>query len=120
MTGPRGHGRARYPRRESKPALIDEEMPVVFIATRDSSYEKIVSNIQEVKARKGPVIAIGTEGNTKLEKVADDVIYIPKSADFISPILSVIPLQLLSYHLAVKLGCDVDKPRNLAKSVTVE
>ena len=73
-----------------------------------------------MKARKGPIIAIGTEGCTKLEKVADDVIYIPKCADYISPLLTVIPLQLLAYHLAVKLGCDVDKPRNLAKSVTVE
>jgi glutamine---fructose-6-phosphate transaminase (isomerizing) len=101
-------------------ALISPELPSVFIAPEDAVYDKNISNIEEVKARKGPVIAIGTEGCTKLEKVADDVIYIPKCADFISPILTVIPLQLLSYHLAVKLGCDVDKPRNLAKSVTVE
>jgi glucosamine--fructose-6-phosphate aminotransferase (isomerizing) len=101
-------------------ALISPELPSVFIAPEDSVYDKNISNIEEVKARKGPVIAIGTEGCTKLEKVADDVIYVPKCADYISPLLTVIPLQLLSYHLAVTLGCDVDKPRNLAKSVTVE
>ncbi len=101
-------------------ALISSELPSVFIAPDDSVFDKNVSNIEEVKARKGPVIAIGTEGCTKLEKVADDVIYIPRCPDYLSPILTAIPLQLLSYHLAVKLGCDVDKPRNLAKSVTVE
>src|SRR5256714_3480023 len=101
-------------------ALISPELPSVFIAPDDSVFDKNVSNIEEVKARKGPVIAIGTEGCTKLEKVADDVIYIPKCPDFLSPVLTVIPLQLLAYHLAAKLGCDVDKPRNLAKSVTVE
>jgi glucosamine--fructose-6-phosphate aminotransferase (isomerizing) len=92
----------------------------VFIAPDDSVYDKKISNIEEVKARKGPVIVVGTEGCTKLEKVADEVIYVPKCADYLSPLLTVIPLQLLSYHLAVTLGCDVDKPRNLAKSVTVE
>ena len=101
-------------------ALITAELPSVFIAPEDSVFDKNVSNIEEVKARKGPVIAIGTAGCTKLEKVADDVIYIPKCPDFLSPILTAIPLQLLAYHLATKLGCDVDKPRNLAKSVTVE
>ena len=101
-------------------ALITPELPSVFIAPDDSVFDKNVSNIEEVKARKGPVIAIGTEDCTQLEKVADDVIYVPACADFLSPILTVIPLQLLAYHLAVKLGCDVDKPRNLAKSVTVE
>lgn len=101
-------------------ALISPEVPSVFIAPEDSVYDKNISNIEEVKARKGPVIAIGTEGSRKLEKVADDVIYIPPCPDFLSPLLTVIPLQLLAYHLAVKLGCDVDKPRNLAKSVTVE
>jgi glucosamine--fructose-6-phosphate aminotransferase (isomerizing) len=101
-------------------ALISPELPSVFIAPEDSVYDKNISNIEEVKARKGPVIAVGTEGCTKLEKVADEVIYVPKCADFLSPLLTVIPLQLLSYHLAVTLGCDVDKPRNLAKSVTVE
>ena len=101
-------------------ALISPEVPSVFIAPEDSVYDKNISNIEEVKARKGPVIAIGTEGCTKLGKVADDVIYIPRCPDYLSPLLTVIPLQLLAYHLAVKLGCDVDKPRNLAKSVTVE
>ncbi|MEI8342036.1 MAG: glutamine--fructose-6-phosphate transaminase (isomerizing) [Verrucomicrobiota bacterium] len=101
-------------------ALITPELPSVFIAPDDSVFDKNISNIEEVKARKGPVIAIGTEGSTQLEKVADDVIYIPRCPDYLSPILTVVPLQLLSYHLAVKLGCDVDKPRNLAKSVTVE
>ena len=101
-------------------ALISPEVPSVFIAPDDSVFDKNISNIEEVKARKGPVIAIGTEGCTQLEKVADDVIYIPRCPDYLSPILTVIPLQLLAYHLAVKLECDVDKPRNLAKSVTVE
>src|SRR5439155_26487177 len=101
-------------------ALSTPELASVFIAREDSVYDKNISNIEEVKARKGPVIAIGTEGCTKLEKVADDVIYVPKCPDFLSPILTVIPLQLLAYHFDVKLGCDVDKPRNLAKSVTVE
>jgi glucosamine--fructose-6-phosphate aminotransferase (isomerizing) len=101
-------------------ALISPEVPSAFIAPDDAVFDKNVSNIEEVKARKGPVIAIGTEGSKKLEKIADDVIYIPRCADFVSPILTVIPLQLLAYHTAVALGCDVDKPRNLAKSVTVE
>jgi glucosamine--fructose-6-phosphate aminotransferase (isomerizing) len=101
-------------------ALISPEVPSVFIAPDDSVFDKNVSNIEEVKARKGPVIAIGTEGNTKLGKVADDVIFVPPSPDYLSPILTAIPLQLLAYHTAVALGCDVDKPRNLAKSVTVE
>ncbi|HYR58160.1 MAG TPA: glutamine--fructose-6-phosphate transaminase (isomerizing) [Chthoniobacteraceae bacterium] len=101
-------------------ALISPEVPSVFIAPDDSVFDKNASNIEEVKARKGPVIAIGTEGNTKLAKVADDVLYVPPAPDFLSPILTAIPLQLLAYHTAVALGCDVDKPRNLAKSVTVE
>jgi glucosamine--fructose-6-phosphate aminotransferase (isomerizing) len=101
-------------------ALITPELPSIFIAPDDSVFEKNVSNIEEVKARKGPVIAIGTEGNTKLAKVADDVILIPACPDYLSPILTAVPLQLLAYHTAVHLGCDVDKPRNLAKSVTVE
>ncbi len=83
-------------------------------------FEKNLSNIEEVKARKGPVIAIGTEGDDALSRVADEVIRIPKSPDYLTPILASIPLQLLAYHIAVELGCDVDKPRNLAKSVTVE
>lgn len=101
-------------------ALITPELPSVFIAPDDSVLEKNISNIEEVKARKGPIIAIGTEGCSKLERVADDFIPIPECPDYLSPILTAIPLQLLAYHTAVKLGCDVDKPRNLAKSVTVE
>jgi len=101
-------------------ALITPEVPTVVIAPDDSVLEKNISNIEEVKARKGPVIAIGTEGCTQLEKVADDTIWIPACPDYLSPILTSIPLQLLAYHTAVALGCDVDKPRNLAKSVTVE
>jgi len=113
-----------YPSAELKHgviALITPEVPSVFIAPDDSVYEKNLSNIEEVKARQGPVIAIGTEGRCgKLEKLADDLITIPPCPDYLSPILAVVPLQLLAYHVAVKLGCDVDKPRNLAKSVTVE
>jgi glucosamine--fructose-6-phosphate aminotransferase (isomerizing) len=101
-------------------ALITPELPSVFIAPEDSVFEKNISNIEEVKARKGPIIAIGTEGSRKLEKIADDFIGIPECPDFLAPILTSIPLQLLAYHTAVHLGCDVDKPRNLAKSVTVE
>ncbi len=101
-------------------ALIDESTPSVFIAPRDAVFEKNLSNIEEVKARKGPVIAIGTEGDDRLAQVADDVILVPEAPDFLTPILMVIPLQLLAYHIAVELGRDVDKPRNLAKSVTVE
>ncbi|KEO72092.1 glutamine--fructose-6-phosphate transaminase (isomerizing) [Anditalea andensis] len=112
-----------YPAAEMKHgpiALIDEEMPVVFIATKDSSYEKIVSNIQEVKARKGKIIAVVTEGDTSVKSMADHVIEIPATHEALVPLLSVIPLQLLSYHIAVMRGCNVDQPRNLAKSVTVE
>jgi glucosamine--fructose-6-phosphate aminotransferase (isomerizing) len=101
-------------------ALVDEKTPSVFIAPRDAVFEKNLSNIEEVKARKGPVIAIGTEGEERLGHVADDVILIPEAPDFLTPILTVIPMQLLAYHIAVERGCDVDKPRNLAKSVTVE
>ncbi len=112
-----------YPAAEMKHgpiALIDEQMPVVVIATKDSSYEKIVSNVQEVKARKGKVIAIVTEGDTTIPTMADHVIEIPETSEHLMPLLSVIPLQLLSYHIAVMRGCNVDQPRNLAKSVTVE
>jgi len=112
-----------YPAAEMKHgpiALIDEEMPVVFIATNDSSYDKIISNIQEVKARKGKVIAIVTEGDTLIPTMADHVIEAPNVNEVFMPIVSVIPLQLLSYHIAVLRGCSVDQPRNLAKSVTVE
>jgi len=112
-----------YPAAEMKHgpiALIDEEMPVVFIATKDSSYEKIVSNIQEVKARNGVVIAIVTEGDDTITQMADHVIEIPDSDEVVVAIPAVVPLQLIAYHIAVMRGCDVDQPRNLAKSVTVE
>lgn len=112
-----------YPAAEMKHgpiALIDAEMPVVFIATKDSSYEKVVSNIQEVKARKGRVISVITEGDTLIPKMSDYVIEVPATLDPLMPMISVIPLQLLSYHIAVMRGCNVDQPRNLAKSVTVE
>ncbi len=112
-----------YPAAEMKHgpiALIDEEMPVFVIATKGASYEKVVSNIQEVKARKGKIIAIVTEGDTVVKGLADHVIPIPETPDALVPLLSVIPYQLLSYHIAVMRGCNVDQPRNLAKSVTVE
>jgi glutamine---fructose-6-phosphate transaminase (isomerizing) len=112
-----------YPAAEMKHgpiALIDEEMPVVVIATRNSSYEKVVSNIQEVKARKGKVIAIVTEGDTTVRKMADYVIEVPETDDALLPLVASVPLQLLAYHIAVLRGCNVDQPRNLAKSVTVE
>lgn len=112
-----------YPAAEMKHgpiALIDEDMPVVFIATRDSSYEKVVSNIQEVKARKGRVIAIVSEGDQEVKKMVDFTIEVPNTHEILIPLLSVIPLQLLSYYIAVLRGRNVDQPRNLAKSVTVE
>jgi glucosamine--fructose-6-phosphate aminotransferase (isomerizing) len=112
-----------YPAAEMKHgpiALIDEEMPVVFIATKNSSYEKVVSNIQEVKARKGKVIAIVTEGDVDVKEMADYVIEIPQTSEAFVPLVATIPLQLLAYHIAVMRGCNVDQPRNLAKSVTVE
>ncbi len=112
-----------YPAAEMKHgpiALIDEDMPVVFIATRDGSYEKVVSNIQEVKARKGRVIAIVSEGDTEVRKMVDFTIEIPNTHEVLQPLLTVIPLQLLSYYIAVLRGRNVDQPRNLAKSVTVE
>jgi glucosamine--fructose-6-phosphate aminotransferase (isomerizing) len=112
-----------YPAAEMKHgpiALIDEEMPVVFIATQNSSYEKVISNIQEVKARHGIVIAIVTRGDEEVRKIADYVIEIPATSEAFLPLISIIPLQLLSYHIAVMRGCNVDQPRNLAKSVTVE
>ncbi|MEQ6167049.1 MULTISPECIES: glutamine--fructose-6-phosphate transaminase (isomerizing) [unclassified Ekhidna] len=112
-----------YPAAEMKHgpiALIDENMPVVVIATRDSSYDKIVSNIQEVKARKGIIIAIVTEGDALIPEMADFTIEVPSTHESLMPLVSVIPLQLLSYHIAVMRGANVDQPRNLAKSVTVE
>lgn len=112
-----------YPAAEMKHgpiALIDENMPVVVIATKDEIYEKVVSNIEEVKARNGKVIAIASDGDDKIDKIADHVIYIPHSIPSLTPILTVIPLQLLAYYTALVLDRDIDKPRNLAKSVTVE
>ncbi|WP_316808014.1 glutamine--fructose-6-phosphate transaminase (isomerizing) [Pedobacter agri] len=112
-----------YPAAEMKHgpiALIDEQMPVIFIATKNSSYEKVISNIQEVKARKGIVIAIVTKGDQKVKDMVNYVIEIPDANEAFLPLLATIPLQLLSYHIAVMRGCNVDQPRNLAKSVTVE
>ncbi|MFQ5864896.1 MAG: glutamine--fructose-6-phosphate transaminase (isomerizing) [bacterium] len=112
-----------YPAAEMKHgpiALIDENMPVVFIATKDSTYEKINSNIEEVRARKGRIIAVATEGDESIKKRADHVIFVPPTLELLTPILTIIPLQLLAYDIAVLRGCDVDQPRNLAKSVTVE
>ncbi len=112
-----------YPAAEMKHgpiALVDENMPVIIIATRDKSYDKIVSNIQEIKARKGIVIAVVTEGDLLISKMSDFIIEVPDTPEFLMPLLSVIPLQLLSYHIALLRGCNVDQPRNLAKSVTVE
>lgn len=112
-----------YPAAEMKHgpiALVDENLPVVIVATKDSYYEKVVSNIQEIKARKGKVIAVVTEGDQTIPPMADDVIFVPSADELVAPIISVIPLQLLAYHIGVMKGFDVDKPRNLAKSVTVE
>jgi glucosamine--fructose-6-phosphate aminotransferase (isomerizing) len=119
-----------YPAGEMKHgpnALIDENLPVVIIATRDSNdpgsmvrYEKTISNLKEVKARSGIVIALATEGDEEIKEAADHVIYIPPAPEELSAILEIVPLQLLAYHIAVRRGCDVDQPRNLAKSVTVE
>lgn len=112
-----------YPAAEMKHgpiALVDENLPVVFVATKDAYYEKIVSNIQEVKARKGKVIAVVSQGDTVIPSMADDVIEVPAADELVAPLINVIPLQLLAYHIGVLKGYDVDKPRNLAKSVTVE
>jgi len=112
-----------YPAAEMKHgpiALIDENMPIFVIATQGNSYEKVVSNIQEVKARKGKIIAIVTEGDVHVRELADEIIEIPASSEYLVPLLATIPFQLLSYHIAVLRGCNVDQPRNLAKSVTVE
>ena len=101
-------------------ALITEEMPVVILAPRDKVYEKILGNIQEVKARDGVVIAVCSEGDQELAKRADHCLVVPRASHLIAPTLLAIPMQLLAYHIAVRKGCDVDQPRNLAKSVTVE
>mgnify|MGYP003333701767 FL=1 len=112
-----------YPAAEMKHgpiAMIDEKTPTVFIAPTDALYEKTFSNLEEIKARKGPIIALATDGNERIKEKVEDVIYLPATWEPLHPLLAVIPLQLLSYHIAVARGCDVDKPRNLAKSVTVE
>ena len=119
-----------YPAGEMKHgpnALIDENLPVVIIATRDANspgsmlrYEKTMSNLKEVKARSGVVIAVATLGDVEIKEAADHVVYIPAAPEELLPILEIVPLQLLAYHIAVRRGCDVDQPRNLAKSVTVE
>ena len=101
-------------------ALVDKNMPVMVIAPSDSVYDKVFSNIQEIKARRGRVIAIATEGNKDIASVVDDVIYIPKTLEMLTPILSSVPLHLFAYYIGIMRGHDVDKPRNLAKSVTVE
>ena len=112
-----------YPAAEMKHgpiALIDEQMPVVVIATKKGHYEKVVSNIQEIKSRNGRIIAVVTEGDKTVKELADHVIEVPETSESLTPLLTTIPLQLLSYHIAVMRGCNVDQPRNLAKSVTVE
>jgi len=101
-------------------AMIDSNFPSIVIVPSDSLYEKVASNIQEIKARKGPVIAIATAGNKEIAKLADDVIYIPETLEMLTPILSVMPLHSFAYYVGILRGYDVDKPRNLAKSVTVE
>jgi glucosamine--fructose-6-phosphate aminotransferase (isomerizing) len=112
-----------YPAGEMKHgpiALIDEDLPVVVIAPRDNVYDKMISNIEQVKARGGIVIAVASEGDEEIAGKADHVLYVPRTSRYLTPVLTVIPLQLLAYHIAVRRGCDVDQPRNLAKSVTVE
>jgi glucosamine--fructose-6-phosphate aminotransferase (isomerizing) len=101
-------------------ALIDDGMPAVFIATRNSQYRKVLSNIEEVKSRGARVIAVATEGDEEIQSLADDVFYVPDAPEPLQPLLTIVPLQLLAYHMALLRGHDVDKPRNLAKSVTVE
>jgi glucosamine--fructose-6-phosphate aminotransferase (isomerizing) len=112
-----------YPAAEMKHgpiALVDEHTPAVFLIPQGFVYDKVMSNLEEIKARGGPVIAVVCEGDTRVANLADDVIQVPAVEDFLQPIVNVLPLQLLAYHIAVMRGCDVDKPRNLAKSVTVE
>jgi glucosamine--fructose-6-phosphate aminotransferase (isomerizing) len=101
-------------------AMIDQNFPSVLIAPQDSVYEKNLSNLEEIKARGGKIIAVATKGDRKISKMADDVLFIPKTLEMLTPILSVVPLQLLAYYVGVEKGFDVDKPKNLAKSVTVE
>jgi glucosamine--fructose-6-phosphate aminotransferase (isomerizing) len=112
-----------YPAAEMKHgpiALVDEQTPTVFLAPRGPVFDKVLSNLEEIKARRGPVIAVVTEGDDETAARADDALFIPEAPEYLQPLLAVVPLQLLAYHMAVLRGCDVDKPRNLAKSVTVE
>ncbi|MFN9902015.1 MAG: SIS domain-containing protein, partial [bacterium] len=112
-----------YPAAEMKHgpiALVDAATPSVFLIPRGGVYDKVMANIEEIRARSGPVIAVCTRGDDRVRRVADDVIELPEVPDFLHPIVAAIPLQLLAYHIAVLRGCDVDRPRNLAKSVTVE
>src|SRR5262249_46279302 len=112
-----------YPSAEMKHgpiALISPDFPSVFVVPRDSMYDKNMSNIEEIKALRGQVLAIATQGDKEIARKADDVLYVPQTLECLQPLLTVVPLQLLAYHIAVIRGCDVDKPRNLAKSVTVE
>ena len=112
-----------YPAAEMKHgpiALVDDTLPVVFVATKDEYHQKIISNMQEIKARRGKVIAVITEGDEVVPTIADDVIFVPEADEILAPMLSVIPMQLLAYYIGISKGFDVDKPRNLAKSVTVE
>jgi len=101
-------------------ALIDKNFPTVGIVFQDSVYKKTISNLEEIKTRQGPILALATEGDEEIKKITHDIIYLPKIKEPLMPILAIIPLQLLAYYLGVSLGYDVDKPRNLAKSVTVE
>jgi glucosamine--fructose-6-phosphate aminotransferase (isomerizing) len=112
-----------YPAAEMKHgpiALIDEKMPVVFIAPKDAVYKKILSNMEEVRARNGNIITVAYEGDQEVAKYSNHIIYVPAVSNLLSPLLTIIPLQLLAYHVALLRGCNVDEPRNLAKSVTVE
>jgi glucosamine--fructose-6-phosphate aminotransferase (isomerizing) len=112
-----------YPAAEMKHgpiALVDEETPSVFLVSRGGVHDKVRSNLEEIKARGGPVIAVTTEGDEETAARADDAIFVPEVPDYLQPLVTVVPLQLLAYHIALLRGCDVDKPRNLAKSVTVE
>ncbi len=101
-------------------ALVDERTPSLFIAPRGHIYPKVMSNLEEIKARRGPIIALAGEGDTKIDQLADDVIFLPFVEEYLQPLVCSIPLQLLAYEIAVLRGCNVDRPRNLAKSVTVE
>jgi glucosamine--fructose-6-phosphate aminotransferase (isomerizing) len=112
-----------YPAAEMKHgpiALVDESTPSVFIIPHGTTYEKVMANMEEVKARGGPIIAVACHDDPRVDAIADDVIHVPHVPEILQPIITVIPLQLLAYHIAILRGCDVDKPRNLAKSVTVE